>query len=222
MNKAISKIQEQNGTFTFSGLSSGERQLAYTISNCMYHLVNLNSSWDDLYTDKDHRALIKYEYVNVIFDEVELYYHPEMQRQFVHFLMESLKSVRFTHLKGINFILATHSPFILSDIPLSNVLHLGDDEITDKETYGANIIDILGNSFFLDSTIGEEVRLRLMRISEIYHKRSNPDIMREYKENRHNYKQVASRLGDPYLKEMMTRMCKNLDKMVNINRTEHV
>ena len=218
----ISKIQEQNGTFTFSGLSSGERQLAYTISNCMYHLVNLNSSWDDLYTDKDHRALIKYEYVNVIFDEVELYYHPEMQRQFVHFLMESLKSVRFTHLKGINFILATHSPFILSDIPLSNVLHLGDDEITDKETYGANIIDILGNSFFLDSTIGEEVRLRLMRISEIYHKRSNPDIMREYKENRHNYKQVASRLGDPYLKEMMTRMCKNLDKMVNINRTEHV
>lgn len=218
----ISKIQEQNGTFTFSGLSSGERQLAYTISNCMYHLVNVNSSWDDLYRDKDHRALIKYRYVNVIFDEVELYYHPEMQRQFVHYLMESLASVRFAHLRGINIILATHSPFILSDIPLSNVLRLGYGKISDKETYGANIIDILGSSFFLDSTIGEEVRLQLMHLSKIYHERSNPNLMKEYKRNKRYYKQLVSRLGDPYLKEMMIRMCKDLDKMVNINISEHV
>ena len=210
----ISKNQEQNATFTFSGLSSGERQLAYTISNCMYHLVNVNSSWDDLYKDKDHRALIKYRYVNVIFDEVELYYHPEMQRQFIHFLMESLASVKFAHLKAINIILATHSPFILSDIPLSNILRLGEGETSDKETYGANIIDILGSSFFLDSTIGEEVRQNLMRIASIHQEPSNSVVIKEYHKKRSYYRQVVSRLGDPYLKDTMTRMCKDLDKMI--------
>ena len=112
--------------------------------------------------------------------------------------------------------------FFLSDIPLSNVLRLGYGKISDKETYGANIIDILGSSFFLDSTIGEEVRLQLMHLSKIYHERSNPNLMKEYKRNKRYYKQLVSRLGDPYLKEMMIRMCKDLDKMVNINISEHV
>ncbi len=209
----ISKLPELNGTFKFSGLSSGERQLAYTISNCMYHLVNVNSSWDDFYKDKDHRAMIKYRYVNVIFDEVELYYHPEMQRQFIHYLMQSLGSVNFGHLRGVNIILATHSPFILSDIPLSNILRLGDGDLTDNETYGANIIDILGSSFFLDSTIGEEVRQLLRRIATIYQQRWNPVAKGDYKENRGYYKQVISRLGDPYLKDMMIKMCKDLDRI---------
>ena len=212
LDLVLSKLPELNGTFKFSGLSSGERQLAYTISNCMYHLVNVNSSWDDLYRDKDHQAMIKYRYVNVVFDEVELYYHPEMQRQFIHYLMHSLGSVNFKHLKGINIILATHSPFILSDIPLSNIMRLGDGDMTDTETYGANIIDILGSSFFLDSTIGEEVRQLLRRIATIYQQQWNQVAMDDYKENRGFYKQVVSRLGDPYLKDMMTKMCKDLDK----------
>lgn len=212
LDLVISKKTELNGTFKFSGLSSGERQLAYTISNCMYHLVNVNSSWDDFYKDKDHRAQIKYRYVNVVFDEVELYYHPEMQRQFIHYLMQSLYSVSFSHLRGINIILATHSPFILSDIPLSNILRLGDKEIADAETYGANIIDILGSSFFLDSTIGEEVRQQLMRIATIYKQQWNKVAMDDFKQNKGFYNQIISRLGDPYLKEMMMKMFKELSR----------
>lgn len=215
LDLVISKYPEQNGTFTFSGLSSGERQLAYTISNCMYHLVNVNSSWEDLYNDKDHRAQIKYKYVNVIFDEVELYYHPEMQRQFIYYLMQSLKSVHFEHLKGINIILATHSPFILSDIPLSNILRLGDGDMDDSETYGANIIDILGSSFFLDATIGEEVKRKLKHIACIYQHKEDPIFIEDYRKQRNYIKQIVSRLGDAYLKEMMMKMCKELDKLMN-------
>lgn len=208
----MSKLPELNGCFKFSGLSSGERQLAYTISNCMYHLVNLNSSWDDLYRDKDHMAQIKYHYANVVFDEVELYYHPEMQRQFLHFLMEAISCVELKHLKGINIILATHSPFILSDIPLANILKLGDGGVhNDEETYGANIIDILGNSFFLDYTIGEEVRLKLQHIAELYQKRTEPGMISEYKAKRRVYSKVISFVGDEYLRNMMERMCKEMD-----------
>ena len=222
LDLVLSKLPERNGIFTFSGLSSGERQLAYTISNCMYHLVNVNSSWDDLYRGKDHMGQIKYKYVNVIFDEVELYYHPEMQRQFIHYLMQSLKSVNFAHLKGINIILATHSPFILSDIPLSNILRLGESELEDSETYGANIIDILGSSFFLESTIGEEVKQQLKHIVCIYQHKEDPTSIEGYRSHRNYIKQIVSRLGDAYLKEMMMKMCKELDKKCILVRASNV
>ena len=208
----IAKSGVHDTTFRFSGLSSGERQLAYTISNCMYHMVNVNSSWDDYYKDSDHRAQIKYKYVNVIFDEVELYYHPEMQRQFIYYLMQSLESVNFEHLKGINIILATHSPFILSDIPFSNILRLGEGEMTDSETFGANIIDILGSSFFLDATIGESVRQVVKQIALVYQERlRNPYAREVFKTGKGYFKQVVARIGDPYLKDMLSRMIKELE-----------
>ena len=209
----VSKLPDLNGHFSFAGLSSGERQLAYTISNCMYHLVNLNSSWDDLYKDKDHRAQIKYHYVNVIFDEVELYYHPEMQRQFIHYLMEALDSVEFKHLRGLNIILATHSPFILSDIPLSNILRLGSGNMRDEETYGANIIDILGSSFFLDYTIGEEVRLRLQKIATLYQNRKDCEARDEFRYNQKDYDKVIGMIGDEYLRDTMRKMYNEMDGM---------
>lgn len=207
----VSKLPDLNGFFSFSGLSSGERQLAYTISNCMYHLVNINSSWDDLYKDKDHRAQIKYHYANVIFDEVELYYHPEMQRQFIHYLIESIASVKFKHLRGINIILATHSPFILSDIPLSNILRLGAGDIKDEETYGANIIDILGSSFFLDYTIGEEVRLKILHIANLYHAKENHQALEEFGKLKSEYAKVISLIGDEYLKSSLEKMYKEMN-----------
>lgn len=207
----ITKTAGHDNMFMFSGLSSGERQLAYTISNCMYHLVNVNSSWDDYYQDRDHRAQIKYKYVNVIFDEVELYYHPEMQRQFIYYLMQSLESVNFAHLQGVNIILATHSPFILSDIPFSNILRLSEGEMTDSETFGANIIDILGSSFFLDATIGEAVRRVIQQIALVYQQRWNPFALDVFKTYKGYYKQVVARLGDPYLKDMLGRMIKELE-----------
>src|SRR5699024_2999392 len=75
----------------FSGLSSGERQIAYTISNILYHLTNIDSEWDDTFRWKDKRSIIKYKFINIILDEVELYFHPEMQRQFVFLLLHAIR-----------------------------------------------------------------------------------------------------------------------------------
>lgn len=41
----LTKDQRKNGTIPFSSISSGERQIAYTISNLMYHMVNVDSEW---------------------------------------------------------------------------------------------------------------------------------------------------------------------------------
>lgn len=132
-------------------MSSGERQIAYTISNILYHLTNIDSEWDDTFRWKDKRSIIKYKFINIILDEVELYFHPEMQRQFVFLLLHAIRCVKFRHLKGIHILFATHSPFILSDIPSDHVLALGRRNEKDKgesiKTFGANIMEMLSNTF---------------------------------------------------------------------------
>ena len=57
------------------------------------------------------------------------------------------------NLKGINFILVTHSPYVLSDIPHDNVLVLStntSEELQTIRSFGANIHEMLKTSFFLE------------------------------------------------------------------------
>ncbi len=122
-------------------LSSGERQQIYTVSTLAYHLFNLNSKFDD-------GEAISYRFVQVYFDEVELYFHPDMQRKFIDHLFRYLKCIDLDNITAVNFIFITHSPFILSDIPDSSVLFLGDFKPV-LNTFGANIHDLLSDGFFL-------------------------------------------------------------------------
>ena len=48
------------GLIPFTGLSSGERQIAYTLGNVLYHLVNLNSTLHDVSIEKEHLSFLKY------------------------------------------------------------------------------------------------------------------------------------------------------------------
>ena len=135
--------------FLFSALSSGEKQQIYAISSILYHLDNLDSIADD----KSNPERVFYPHVNIILEEIELYFHPEMQRRFVYDLLKGVQSMRLENLKGINFILVTHSPYVLSDIPRSNVLALSTNELDEQQpirSFGANIHEMLRTSFFLE------------------------------------------------------------------------
>lgn len=201
-----------SGLIDFRNLSSGERQIAYTISNFMYHLVNVDSEWNDFFYDKAHKEIIKYRYVNVIFDEVELYFHPELQRGFLGLLLQALQNAHFRNLRGVNIMLATHSPFILSDIPHSNVLCLGEEEHTVDSTFGANIIELLGNSFFLSSVIGNVASIEIKKVVEMYQKmKAGLDICKEYKLSRERFRYLEEYVSDPYMKMMTKRMVDELN-----------
>lgn len=205
----LSNNDRDNDTIPFSGISSGERQIAYTISNLMYHLVNVDSEWNDNYKkDKDHLEVIKYRYMNVVFDEVELYFHPEMQRQFIGIMMKTLKSVQFTNIRGINIMLVTHSPFVLSDIPDSNVLCLGEGDEAVTKTLGGNIMEMLSRSFFMDNSIGDSIKEDLSSIICLYNKALTEglDVREEYMARKVRMRYICENLGDDFLKEMITRM----------------
>ncbi|MBR5596526.1 MAG: AAA family ATPase [Bacteroidaceae bacterium] len=156
----------------FSTLSSGEKQITYTLTTFYYHLMNLDSRHDvAVRLGGDHLVNtipiktsitptnFKYEHVTLIFDEIELYFHPEMQRTFVANLLDGIRQLNLSHIRSLQIMMVTHSPFILSDIPKSNVLFLKKDGYSipqnGMKTFGANIHHILKNSFFLqDGTMG--------------------------------------------------------------------
>lgn len=134
-----------NTNITISSLSSGESQLLNSMSYSVYHIKNALSS------------KIKYKNINLVFDEAELYYHPEYQRAFIKDLLGLIGRSNLAEVKGINITIITHSPFILSDIPNKNILCLKDgnpDIGTLSRTLGANFYDLLKNQFFMDSSIG--------------------------------------------------------------------
>jgi hypothetical protein len=136
-------------------LSSGEKQNIFNSTAWVYHLLNLISVRED-----PSSGYNRYACVNLIFDEIELYYHPEMQRTFIKDFLSTMKRIPVPRNMKINCIFITHSPFILSDIPNHHILFLTENGLpdpaaADRRTFGANIHDLLKNNFFLkEGTIG--------------------------------------------------------------------
>jgi len=140
----------------FSKLSSGEKQKIFSFSTIIYHLKNIDSVSNE---EDNEDMLITYKNINLIFDEIELYYHPNFQKSFIKNLVEYIDRANLKNIKNINCTFITHSPFILSDIPKQNVLFLEKGQplsFTRMNTFGANITDLLADSFFInDGLIGD-------------------------------------------------------------------
>jgi len=156
LNKKISNEQIE-----IEKMSAGERQFIYMFSTYIYHLCNLLSIQES--------KRIKYRNVNLIFDEVEICFHPEYQRTFINKLLSTLDRIGLTRNCSFNVIIATHSPFILSDIPQSNILYLEEGkDVSDTikvNPFGANINDILRQSFFLkNGFVGEFAKQKIISL----------------------------------------------------------
>lgn len=136
----------------FSKLSSGEKQITYILCSLFYYMLCIDSSRRYRHGEKKGNQ-IEYSHINVIFDEIELYFHPDMQRTFISTLMHGLQQLPFRGIKSLHFMIVTHSPFVLSDIPADNILFLekngGRASKEGMASFGANIHTMLINSFFL-------------------------------------------------------------------------
>lgn len=133
----------------FETLSSGEKQQIFTISSILYHLDNIDSA----HKDQSAANRVQYNNVCIVLEEIELYYHPQLQQQFIYYFLNGLKEITLENIKSIHLIIVTHSPYVLSDIPRTNVLALKKDETESVEglrSFGANVYDMLKDSFFLE------------------------------------------------------------------------
>lgn len=169
----IQLVDQQNGNdVAFETLSSGEKQQAFVVSSILYHLGNIESVFQD-----NNKNRIAYSNVCIILEEIELYFHPQFQKNLIKYILNGIKQMSFAHIKGIQLMIVTHSPFVLSDIPTSNILALEDgmQSKTELQTFGANIYDMLNTSFFLhNSTIGDFAQWLIGRIILILKVYENP------------------------------------------------
>lgn len=188
-----------NADVSFRMLSSGERQQAYFVSSILYHLSNLNSVHDD-----NNLARIAYKNVLVFLEEIELYFHPQLQKNLLSYLLDGIRQINLPHISGIHFCIITHSPFVLSDISRNNILALRKDNepVEELKTFGANYYDMLKYNFFFDKgTVGDfaqEIINRVIFILNLYENGQVTDapivdknfMNRYFKENEWSIEQI--------------------------------
>lgn len=195
-------VPDDNTVFDF--LSSGEKQRIHSISSIIYHLINLNSV-EQIKESKTEEKYIRYKYINIVLDEIELYYHPDWQRTYISDFISYLERVNPQNLdkiKGINITFLTHSPYILSDIPLSNVIRLENGKVknSSNQTFGANIHDLLANDFFMnEGSIGKFAKDKIQRIIDELNGKSSG----MKKEDIFNLIDI---IGEPFLKSKLLEM----------------
>ena len=194
-------------------MSSGERQFVFTTSTIAYHLQNLRSV---------REPSPRYRNIHLILDEVEICFHPEYQRTFVSKLLQLLTRLQLNTdwYEGchISIWIVTHSPFILSDIPQRCILYLKDGHQESGSSFvnpfGANINDILKQSFFLEhGFMGEFVRCSA--ISLCHYLGAKVDAFRDIPSMYKNITWTAEKasafieeVGEPILRGQLMRVFK--------------
>lgn len=129
--------------------------------SCNTEIINELGSQTKFYSDD----VIGEEDSAILFiDEGDLYYHPEWQRQYIADLCKIIEESLPCKLQ---IIIATNSPFILSDIFEDNIIFLTEKEnsiSTYDKTFGQNIHTLLKKDFFMEYTIGEFAREKIVQI----------------------------------------------------------
>ncbi len=177
-------------TKSLTTLSSGEKALLTIILNIMYHCQNISEE--------------EYKTINIFLDETELGLHPNWQKRYLNDILESLKLLNIKD-KKINICMATHSPFILSDLPKENVLFLEEGKQKDVgiSTFGANIHTLLSDGFFMDQGLmGEFAKSKInVIIQQLNTKDYGPT-----EEEKLNMLQIIKCIGEPFLKRKLLDM----------------
>jgi len=211
-------LQGQNtNDIQFERLSSGEKQLIYSISSILYHLTNLDSV---------SKNKIQYKNINIVMEEIELYFHPDLQRKFIYHLLKGIENIQLVNIKSINICFVTHSPFILSDIPSKNIMFLKVEngksiqDLNLKKTFGANIHELLADTFFFedDIYIGEFVKRQIDNILISFKKYKKDNITNIPNDDLIYYKKFIATLDERILKLKLGEM---LAEIINDNQFQN-
>jgi ribosomal protein S17E len=179
-------------------LSAGERQFLYTFSTFIYHILNILSIQSS--------NNVRYRRFNLILDEMEICFHPEYQRRFINELVGYITRLYMNSHACFNIIIVTHSPFVLSDVPRSNILWMkeGIQNINyERNPFAANVNDILRDSFFLENGfIGEFVKKKILSLIDYL------TGGRQGSWNLQEAKDFIADIGEPLLKNKLEELIK--------------
>jgi len=174
------EIIDINGRTLFD-LSSGEKYL-FLITFLLYI-----------------EALEKNTDIIIYLDEPDLTLHPQWQKQLISNLIYIFSDFKYI----VHFIITTHSPFLLSDIPKENVIFLkkGKQVYPDINTFGANIHTLLSHGFFMENGLmGEFAKKQIDNV--INYLNSKKSGIR----NNDEAQNIINMIGEPIIKRQLQKM----------------
>lgn len=201
--EGISSFQIPFFRFSALKISSGERNYLQLIMRLGSALkISLQVLKDKEVSDNFHALVLLDEPINA--------FHPEWQLQFISRMFEFFKNIH-TEFENAKFqlVVSSHSPFLLSNVTNDHVIKLRRDGLNtviesdadDSQTFGANVYDLLNDSFFLENGfIGEFARDKIdgcFRDLEL-----NKNISQEREKE---IQKIIKLVGDPLIKRELVR-----------------
>ncbi|MFN5983257.1 MAG: AAA family ATPase [Fluviicola sp.] len=176
---------------------------SWNISSGEYSFLSFFSRLNDLYNLKNEKRFFL-----LVIDEGESSFHPEWSRQYLSKLINGVQEI-LSRAIGIQIILTTHSPYILSDLPSYNVYKIDKNENGQiiffnpkNQTFGANINEILSDSFFMEKgLIGQFSKGKIIEVIEdLKNDRNKSSFNEEY------VRGVIECIGEKLIKEKLIEL----------------
>lgn len=209
----------------FSVQSSENNRLIFDWSFDNKSVASLSKGEDTLlslfsrvYDLKLNRSLKKN--LLVFLDEPDISLHPSSQLALLNDIIDCFNSV-FSEINGVNLqlFITSHSPFIVSDLPVDNIIHLYKDAngkttispMKEKieRTFAANIYDLYKSSFLLmgegRTTISDFSRNKINQLLDrLIMLKSNPNLIEENDSDK--LKEFIDMIGEPLIRIKMEEL----------------
>ena len=214
----------ENKSLYFKDLSSGEQKLVLLFGKLNYVVRKFTMEGKENYI--------------LLLDEPDIYLHPNWQKKLISYFINFIENNQYLNEKNIHIIIASHSPFILSDLPKENVIFLKNDEKTGNcknvtketniNTFGANIHTLLSHGFFMkDGLMGEFAKEKIQSIIKYPEDIARKDLIKDENkqlreeekvkyenENKKNFWNIQSIIGDDYLKQVIKNHLIEIEKIL--------
>ncbi|WP_180229520.1 AAA family ATPase [Priestia megaterium] len=164
----------------------------------------------------------------ILIDEGESYLHPQWQKAFLKDFLDLFPRLIGKENRGkkVQIIMTSNSPFLVSDLPSSNIIFLKKDQennntvVVDglednKLTFASNIHTLLAHSFFMnDGAIGNFARMKINEIIDLL--LSDKGVI-EVKNNRKLIQNTIYNIGEPVIRNKLISMLDDILKIDYIN-----
>lgn len=126
-------------------LSSGELEMLNLLSRLYYGITIAPRKYGNINSPR-----------LLLLDEAEIGFHPDWQRQYVKVLNEFMGYMQVKAGVDFQIVITSHSPIILSDIPVCCINFLKKQGIEtvpvldEEETFGENVFNLYRRAFFMD------------------------------------------------------------------------
>ncbi|PDZ13942.1 AAA family ATPase [Bacillus anthracis] len=184
--------------FDWLDLSSGQKAM-----------LNLFARFYTTVNEESYKSINVNDNLIILIDEGELYFHPQWQKKFIQLLIRFL--TKLYKGKRIQLILTSNSPFIISDLPSSNVIFLEKTpdgmEVIDglenhQQTFASNIHTLLGHSFFMrEGLIGSFAKEKINNIANLLINGSKKEV----DDRKEEIEKVIQVIGEPLIKDQLLK-----------------